>query len=216
MDLDTHPSRLCIGHIKLWMAATARLKEAPDGLERYPDALPYEDKFRAAIASWPEGIQSGQLALIRATLWSRPLLEAYLRVLELLDVPLDALTDENLVELYEIEYWLSRVMERRSFNDAILPLTQEGEEVLRQPSVYFILAEGIDRIKIGYSVDPEGRMSNFISAGNPTPMTLVHTMPGGREDEYRLHQQFAAHRLHGEWFSAQPVLEWLKSLLEGL
>jgi len=65
--------------------------------------------------------------------------------------------------------------------------------------VYFIRAES-GQIKIGVSVDVVERLQDLQSA-SPSRLELLGTVSGGLREEGRLHRKFAAHRLHGEWFS---------------
>lgn len=65
--------------------------------------------------------------------------------------------------------------------------------------VYFIQGEGGGPIKIGWAVYPRGRLSS-LQASSPVRLRLLAYVPGGVAKERRLHQQFAADRLHGEWF----------------
>lgn len=71
--------------------------------------------------------------------------------------------------------------------------------------VYF--AQSHDQIKIGWSRDVTKRMA-ALRTGNPD-LTLLHTIPGGYDLEQELHYQFSEHRLGGEFFKAEPVLQWL-------
>lgn len=71
--------------------------------------------------------------------------------------------------------------------------------------VYFARAVGTDHIKIGLSQDPQERVSG-LSTGSSAPIKLVAVMPGNRQTEQRLHAQFAASRLNGEWFRETPEL----------
>jgi hypothetical protein len=66
--------------------------------------------------------------------------------------------------------------------------------------VYFIVAEGCDRVKIGYSRDPTVRL-NELQTGSPFPLRIVRVIPACRGTlETRVHKHFADLRLHGEWF----------------
>ncbi len=72
--------------------------------------------------------------------------------------------------------------------------------------IYFTQDSVVLNIKIGHtSGDPEGRRS-ALQTGNGSPLVLLATMPGEREDEARLHRQFAPHRVGGEWFRPVPAL----------
>jgi hypothetical protein len=70
--------------------------------------------------------------------------------------------------------------------------------------VYFVRAEtGV--IKIGTTGDIEWRMKS-LRGQSPVALTLLATVRGGRVREHQYHDQFAAHRLHGEWFSPAPEI----------
>lgn len=67
--------------------------------------------------------------------------------------------------------------------------------------IYFIQAEVIGRIKIGYT--SKGRLEKRISALNtasPVPLKLLCVIPGRPELERRLHRRFRSCRVKGEWF----------------
>jgi hypothetical protein len=70
-------------------------------------------------------------------------------------------------------------------------------------SVYFAEADG--RIKIGWSRKVSTRLAQ-LQTGSGVPIRLLGTMPGGLAVERRIHRQFAAARLSGEWFTATPEL----------
>lgn len=76
--------------------------------------------------------------------------------------------------------------------------------------VYFIAAEGTDRIKIGYATHPESRLKS-ISSMSPVPLRMVATMPGRISDEKSIHKRFANNRTHGEWFHFAPdIYDYIK------
>lgn len=71
--------------------------------------------------------------------------------------------------------------------------------------VYFI-RQGIGGpIKIGRAKNPERRRRHLQSA-NPYPLHLLAIMPLFSDEEERLHEAFAHHRLMGEWFKPVPEL----------
>lgn len=189
----------CVGQFKRVFVMLQKSSHLSKDRERY-DISPFEARIKTAIAEWDETTQQAHLKLIQSLPWTQLLFESYLTVIEKLKIPFEDLTLTDLLELIEIHYWLLRILRDK-------PETP----VVSDNKVYFILAEGIDRIKIGFSNDPVRRLRDFTTAGNPTPMKLLHTIPGGAREEGILHFKFAEHRLHGEWFRAQPVLEWLKS-----
>ncbi len=82
--------------------------------------------------------------------------------------------------------------------------------------IYFAEAEGLARIKIGFTdeTDSEVRMK-ALKTGCPVPLNVLRTIPGERELEKELHRRFAACHIHGEWFHASPeILEFITSSLK--
>jgi hypothetical protein len=69
--------------------------------------------------------------------------------------------------------------------------------------------------KIGIAGDPAQRLRD-LQTGSPVVLKLVGVMPGGLSLERLLHRRFAAHRLHGEWFSPaiQDDLDQLLAVLD--
>lgn len=77
--------------------------------------------------------------------------------------------------------------------------------------VYFIRAGR--RVKIGFSGNPESRLSSIRAGGCKAPRGLDTSRariaalePGGRQRETELHQKFAHLRESGEWFRGAPEL----------
>lgn len=73
----------------------------------------------------------------------------------------------------------------------------------RESWVYFIRCG--DSVKIGVAVDVRKRLSS-LQTGNPAPLSLMASMPGDEKAERKLHKQFSADRLSGEWFDLSPAL----------
>lgn len=71
--------------------------------------------------------------------------------------------------------------------------------------IYFIRAVNSGAIKIGVSNDPRRRLESM-QTGSPEPLELLGVLPGGVDEERRLHQRFAAYRIHGEWFRGDETL----------
>ena len=66
--------------------------------------------------------------------------------------------------------------------------------------VYFLEAEGQDKVKIGLSGRVQDRIRELASV-SPVPLKLRAIIKdGGRETELSLHDRFSHLRLHGEWF----------------
>ena len=77
--------------------------------------------------------------------------------------------------------------------------------------VYFIQAG--EFVKIGFSVNPESRIDE-LKTGCPFELKLLTTVPGGKKMEKELHQIFAAHRQHGEWFTFhQDIKDYIAKYL---
>ncbi len=74
--------------------------------------------------------------------------------------------------------------------------------------IYFVAAEGLGHIKIGYTggEDVGVRLADLQTA-SPVPLKLLSTIPGTMEDEKDLHRRFASARVCGEWF--KPTNELL-------
>ena len=71
-------------------------------------------------------------------------------------------------------------------------------EVAEVGFVYFV-SDG-EAIKIGKANDPKRRLGG-IQTGTARPLSLLGVVPGGRRMERRIHREFQAHRLRGEWFA---------------
>lgn len=67
--------------------------------------------------------------------------------------------------------------------------------------VFLYYAQCGDRLKIGISESPNRRLRN-LETGMGRVFDRVWLCKGSRAKEARLHRQFAAHRLVGEWFVA--------------
>jgi hypothetical protein len=70
-------------------------------------------------------------------------------------------------------------------------------------------------LKIGHSVNPRARLSSMRS-GNPHGLVLLATLPGGKDEERRLHRRFLFDRVRGtrEWFYLNaPVHMWFAEML---
>jgi hypothetical protein len=65
--------------------------------------------------------------------------------------------------------------------------------------VYFILAEETNRVKIGFSNEPERRLSD-LQTGSPCSLRMLAVFRGNSRTEKALHAKFAKQRINGEWF----------------
>ncbi len=95
----------------------------------------------------------------------------------------------------------SLVRRHRSWSPAPeeTPERRHLDELERCESWVYFIRIG-NRIKIGYSINPERRARELGQA------KLIHCVPGGRIEEQRLHLKFAHLRDHGEWFCDDPEL----------
>lgn len=71
--------------------------------------------------------------------------------------------------------------------------------------IYFVQAEAGGLVKIGWATNVEKRLATMQMVC-PIPLTVLARFAGSVPAERALHQRFAAHRQHGEWFSPCPEL----------
>ncbi len=74
-----------------------------------------------------------------------------------------------------------------------------------QEYVYVIHATGTNRIKLGYTTNPQGRLAALQTA-SPFPLQMLACWPGSRAREKRLHRYMAQFRQVGEWFEVPPFV----------
>lgn len=79
--------------------------------------------------------------------------------------------------------------------------------------IYFIRADGLDRIKIGCSKNPASRV-DVLQKAAPVDLSLVCFVPGDERTENFLHSIFAASRKAGEWFASSLLLEELVAVVK--
>jgi hypothetical protein len=78
--------------------------------------------------------------------------------------------------------------------------------------VYFAQAESGGPIKIGSSHRLRER-NQHLKSHSPIPIKIIAAVRGSRRHERGLHEYFADHRSHGEWFNPCPELvEFIESL----
>lgn len=84
------------------------------------------------------------------------------------------------------------------------------QAVTDQRAVYFIQADN-GFIKIGVAKNPRARLRT-LQAMSPVRLRLVLVLPGiGAKGEAELHERFAEHRSHGEWFCpASEILAYIR------
>lgn len=71
--------------------------------------------------------------------------------------------------------------------------------------IYFLQAEDLGTIKIGYATTVSQRVAD-IRGASPVWLEFLGAFPGCMNEEAILHKYFAEDRMHGEWFRPAPVL----------
>lgn len=98
--------------------------------------------------------------------------------------------------------WEAAHLERDQL-DAAASEERYAAQAAAPQQVYFIQCGEGGAIKIGIAVDPAARLRSLQTAHHERLSILV-TTKGGQPAEQAYHKRFAAHRLHGEWFSPHP------------
>lgn len=70
--------------------------------------------------------------------------------------------------------------------------------------IYFVQAPDCGPVKIGFTTGHPKRRLETLQCGSPVELTLRAMIRGTMADERAFHKQFAANRLHGEWFIPHP------------
>lgn len=79
-----------------------------------------------------------------------------------------------------------------------------------RPHVYFAEALGVaDRVKIGWTAQPSKLRLRELQTGCPVKLAVCCHFPGQQDLERLMHEHFAQHRLHGEWFLVEGDLREL-------
>ena len=84
------------------------------------------------------------------------------------------------------------------------PPATEQKEKSQIGFVYLILDREAKCVKIGYSCDPESRLSNLQTA-NPHKLELVATTRGDYGLEKFFHKLCKKHHVSGEWFASEAI-----------
>lgn len=69
----------------------------------------------------------------------------------------------------------------------------------KQTYVYVIGSASTSYVKIGWSIDPQGRIPS-LQTGHPGKLIVLWQAVGPQKLERALHKRFADHIVHGEWF----------------
>jgi hypothetical protein len=79
--------------------------------------------------------------------------------------------------------------------------------------VYFIMAAALDRVRIGYTADPDRRPGELVRS-SPVLLEYAALLPGSREDESWLQYRFRHLNTHDDWFvyndELRAYIEWAK------
>lgn len=75
--------------------------------------------------------------------------------------------------------------------------------------IYFIEAQGLDRVKVGYAVDPERRRCN-LQVGSAVPLRLIAAVEGVMADERSAHHALGKNG-NGEWFPKVDAMRLLRA-----
>jgi hypothetical protein len=80
--------------------------------------------------------------------------------------------------------------------------------------VYFVSAGDDGPIKVGFTTGKLARRLADLQLSSPVRLRVVWAIRGGRAKEREVHLKLAAHRLHGEWFARDAVLDYLKPIVQ--
>lgn len=72
--------------------------------------------------------------------------------------------------------------------------------------IYFIGCAETYRLKIGFTAGRTHARLRALQTGSPTRLVMLGCIPGTLQSEQKRHAQFAADRLHGEWFRVSPAV----------
>jgi hypothetical protein len=88
---------------------------------------------------------------------------------------------------------------------------------MRTPTdhVYIIRDKKVGYTKIGHGLRPPDRLKRH-QTGNPYPLEILFTFPGGEQTERALHQKFFHKQELGEWFDlSDEDIEWIRHTYNG-
>lgn len=71
--------------------------------------------------------------------------------------------------------------------------------------IYLIVCEETKTCKIGYSTNPQSRLSG-VQTGNPFKLSLAYIVSGTISDEKELHKKFNKYSISREWFSCSDEI----------
>lgn len=111
---------------------------------------------------------------------------------------------------YDLRAMRSRT-ELRDKSDSIALRTRDALE--KGDCCYAFYCKPTHQVKLGRTGDLFGRWSKLeTEAGRLLQLLAVwHTDTPGAAERL-LHDRFAEHRTYGEWFAADPVIDWLRDI----
>lgn len=80
--------------------------------------------------------------------------------------------------------------------------------------VYFVGGDD-GPVKIGWTQQPIKERLKCLQSGSPVKLHVLALQPAPRSKELLYHRQFAASRIHGEWFERSPEIVSLIEALRG-
>jgi DNA-binding XRE family transcriptional regulator len=76
----------------------------------------------------------------------------------------------------------------------------------------YAIADTNGAVKIGYAADPIARVAG-LATGHPGVLTLLGMAVGTEAHEAECHRLFRAHRIRGEWFRREGIVETFVGML---
>ena len=80
--------------------------------------------------------------------------------------------------------------------------------------IYFVLADEVERVKIGYTQGVPRFRVDYMRTGSPVELRLARVIYGDRGLERDLHRYFSTRRVHREWFEASVLSEVDRAVIE--
>lgn len=124
-------------------------------------------------------------------------------------VPICRSTDDEVFEYYKTKINSDVLSDHKS----MLAERKKETETIKNGFVYFMVNNEYSFCKIGFSDNPEKRISE-IQTGCPYVLKLHHFVTGTTRDEKKQHQKYKHLNSNGEWFFVKDELkEYLDSVI---
>lgn len=95
-----------------------------------------------------------------------------------------------------------------------LSIARQMSEERQQTEGYIYFVQCGEFVKIGYTANPNSRMSKF-KTNNPYECRLVALIDGGKIIEAQMHERFAEFHHRGEWYRCgDALMSFIASLSE--